>query len=190
MIRATWIVVPLVLLAPACSPLNEELDCACTGTPAMNRPERALVAAVNAYREQHGLAAVRPSAALFAAEHRIGIDSCTQGKASHTGSDGSSMFSRARDAGYACGTCYDGTCAFEIGYAPADTCDVAAHALDWWENNVCRNAVILNQDVSELDACHNADWRKTSWVAVGAAIVGNLVYLSFGECPDAPPDEE
>jgi hypothetical protein len=182
----------LLLLLAACDMPEAEDPCPCEDATAdMSTEEALFIDLLNEYRAGEGLGELLPSRALFEAEHRQALDMCVNDMpAGHIGSDDSTMYGRSADAGYDCGDCFDGTCAYENAGCSGGTCVTAQAALDAWKASVCHDAVMANRDASAHDECNNVDWTGFEWAVVGVAFSGCKATMAVGECPDDPPAAE
>ena len=88
MLRLFGLMVSMLILVPALE----------RSKPVEKIPE--LVKSINAYRAQHGLQAMKFSPELQKAAERHANDMSRHNSLSHTGTDGSSFVTRARDAGF------------------------------------------------------------------------------------------
>ena len=170
---------------------DDGAGCECEdASEAMSAEEELFIELLNEYRAS-GLGAVEASVALFESAHRQAHDLCVnEMPAGHIGSDDSTMYGRAADAGYDCGECFDGTCAYENAGCSGGTCITAQAALDAWKASVCHDAVMANRDAGAHDDCNNVDWTGFTWQAVGVGFAGCKATMVVGECPADPPAAE
>jgi hypothetical protein len=130
-----------------------------------------ILARVNALRQQNGLLPLDLSSALTAAAQRHSDDMARTGTIDHTGSDGSSIESRIRDAGY--GRWRDFGIWGENIYG-GQTADVDA-AWDSWTNSQVHRANILKPRYREIG------------IGVGRSDKGAYYTLTFGAQPNVLP---
>ncbi len=130
-----------------------------------------ILARVNALRQQNGLLPLDLNSVLTAAAQRHSDDMARTGTVDHTGSDGSSIESRIRDAGY--GRWRDFGIWGENIYG-GQTADVDA-ALDFWTNSQVHRANILKPRYREIG------------IGVGRSDTGTYYTLNFGAQPNVLP---
>lgn len=110
--------------------------------------EQELVTLLNQERQKHNLPALKPVNSLFTAARRHSNDMARNNFFSHTGSDGSSPFTRMRDAGYYYRYAGENVAA---GYSTAQAVVTA------WMNSSGHRANILNGNFSELGLAYSYD---------------------------------
>lgn len=104
-----------------------------------------LLRLINAEREDNGLAALAPSAPLYAAAATHSADMACNNFINHIGSDGSSWYNRIAAQGYTYSVALE-----NIMVANPDFGGNAQYAFDWWMNSQVHRDNILNPNVSEL----------------------------------------
>ncbi len=126
---------------------------------------------INALRQQNGLLPLDLNGQLTASAQRHSDDMARTGNVDHTGSDGSSIESRIRDAGY--GHWRDFGIWGENIYG-GQTADVAA-AWNFWSNSQVHRANILKPRYREIG------------IGVGRSDNGTYYTLNFGAQPNVLP---
>ena len=126
---------------------------------------------INALRQQNGLLPLDLSSTLTASAQRHSDDMARTGNVDHTGSDGSSIESRIRDAGY--GHWRDFGIWGENIYG-GQMANVDA-AWNFWINSQVHRANLLNPRYREIG------------IGVGASDNGTYYTLNFGAQPNVLP---
>jgi uncharacterized protein YkwD len=103
--------------------------------------EQQVIDLVNQQRQQHGCSALVPSVPLSAAAYTHSEDMALRDLFSHTGSDGSTMVSRAKAAGYS----YS-----RLAENLAAGASTAEEVMNGWMASPGHRANILNCDLHEL----------------------------------------
>jgi hypothetical protein len=130
-----------------------------------------ILARINALRQQNGLLPLDLSGVLTASAQRHSDDMARTGNVDHTGSDGSSIESRIRNAGY--GRWRDFGIWGENIYG-GQTADADA-AWDFWINSQVHRANILKPRYREIG------------IGVGRSDKGTYYTLNFGSQPNVLP---
>ncbi len=130
-----------------------------------------ILARINALRQQNGLLPLDLSSVLTKSAQRHSDDMAQTGNVDHTGSDGSSIDSRIRDAGY--GHWRDFGIWGENIYG-GQTADVDA-AWNFWINSQVHRANILKPRYREIG------------IGVGRSDKGTYYTLNFGSQPNVLP---
>src|SRR5512136_2447362 len=130
-----------------------------------------ILARINALRQQNGLLPLDLSGVLTASAQRHSDDMARTGNVDHTGSDGSSIESRIRNAGY--GRWRDFGISGENIYG-GQLADVDA-AWDFWINSQVHRANLLNPRYREIG------------IGVGRSDNGTYYTLNFGAQPNSLP---
>jgi hypothetical protein len=130
-----------------------------------------ILARINALRQQNGLLPLDLSGTLTASAQRHSEDMARTGNVNHTGSDGSSIESRIRDAGY--GRWRDFGIWGENIYG-GQTASVDA-AWDFWINSQIHRANLLKPRFREIG------------IGVGRSGNGTYYTLNFGAQPNVLP---
>ena len=109
---------------------------------------------INATRTANGCAPVVSNPQLTAAAARQANDMLQNGVQSHTGSDGSSLVQRVRDAGY---TAYADL--GEVVFWGTGSLGTPATAVNWWMNSPGHRAIITNCELTDagFSAVSNGD---------------------------------
>jgi hypothetical protein len=139
----------------------------------MNEHERRMVEAINAARGGRGLPALAWAAELGAAARRHAADLAAHPGLMHDGSDGSTIDSRMRDAGYQPLVWRE-----VVGWGFRG--DVGA-MLDWWLASPGHVSIVLDGDVREMGVGY-VHAPETNW--------GHYWCVDFGrraEMPQPPP---
>ena len=118
---------------------------------------QAVVAAINSYRAQNGLAALKVNALLIQAAQAHSIDMACKQSFSHNGSNGSTPASRVAATGYSASGVTENVYG---SYPPLDGAGVVA----WWATD-------------QTDIRHNANLLTTKYSEIG---VGYAFYDNFG----------
>jgi uncharacterized protein YkwD len=142
-----------VILALACVLATPAL--ACKQPDLLETVRYEVIAAVNAERAGAGLPPLKANARLTRAAQGHACDNAARGSYSHTGSNGSDLTARLRNAGYRFRAAAENT---GRGFGTPD------RAVDWWMNSPGHRANILMRGVREIGVGVAMGDGKAHWV--------------------------
>lgn len=121
--------------------LNAALVLPVTGAPSLTSEEQATVDLINSRRAAQGLGTLAVSTSLVTAARRHSNDVGPRGLCQHNGTDGSSPWDRAADAGYT---------GFAAGEVIGCNYDSAPSVVDGWWASPGHHDILTNADVDEI----------------------------------------
>src|SRR3954447_11301480 len=141
-----------------------------TAAECLNPQESAFLTKINAYRQSKGLKPLVATRSLDVSSYKHSYDMGVKRYFSHTGSDGSSPWTRMAREGYTYNTTKGENIA--AGYATADTVFTA------WKNSAGHNANMLNPNFKAIGI---------GMVSVSGSPYGTYWTTDFGGVVDARP---